>query len=289
MRLQPECIPCIIEDVLEAGGLALDRAGQEELARRAVDLLKDFDPGRTPNYYITLAHRILKGMVGDPKPLLEQRDRTNRVLCRLVEEIKPRIPTDYEGFKKLLSWVVWANSLDFRSVARGYRFDLASIQADLEGKVKSGLAVDDSERIWEAITSSRRVLYILDNVGEIVVDRLFIERFLADHEVVASVRGGVLTSDATLDDARAVGFDSVARLIPSGPDTLGVLWEERSEELDRALDWADLVIAKGQANFYTFSEHPLDRTPLVCLFSAKCDPVARLFGEKGKVGVARLL
>jgi hypothetical protein len=266
----------------------LDEAGQRELVRRMLDLLKGFDPKRTPNYYITLAHRILKGMAGDLKPLLDQRSRTNKALIRLMEVIRPRISADYQGFEELLGWVVWANSLDFRSVCRGYRFDLRSIPADLEAKVKTGLAVNEAQRIWEAIGSSRRILYILDNVGEIAFDRLFIERFLADYEVVASVRGGVLTSDATIDDARAAGFDLVARLIESGPDTLGVLWEERSKALDSALDWADLIIAKGQANFYTFSEYPPKRAALIFLFSTKCDPVAQLFGKQGKVGIAKL-
>jgi uncharacterized protein with ATP-grasp and redox domains len=94
-----------------------------------------------------------------------------------------------------------------------------------------------------------------------------------------------------MEDGRMVGLDREAdRLILAGPDTLGISWEEASPELREAFRSADLVIAKGQANYYVFSEHRREVPgDVFCLFTIKCQPVADVLGVQPKQAVAIFL
>ena len=88
-----------------------------------------------------------------------------------------------------------------------------------------------------------------------------------------------------------VGMDTaVDRLIQAGPDTLGISWEEASPDLREAMQKAPLIIAKGQANYYVFSEHRA-KLPgeIFCLFTIKCQPVADVIGVQPKQAVGIFL
>jgi pyridoxal/pyridoxine/pyridoxamine kinase len=91
--------------------------------------------------------------------------------------------------------------------------------------------------------------------------------------------------------ARGVGLETaVDRLIVAGPDTLGISWEEASPELMQAMQAAPLIIAKGQANYYVFSEHRAElRGEVFCLFTIKCQPVADVLGVQPKQAVGIFL
>jgi hypothetical protein len=106
------------------------------------------------------------------------------------------------------------------------------------------------------------------------------------------MRGGPITSDAVMADARAAGIDNVAaRLILAGPDTLGISFAEMSKPLAAALSRADMVIAKGQANYYVLSEfgHRYPGATIACLFTAKCRNVWEKFGCDGKASIAVII
>jgi hypothetical protein len=93
-----------------------------------------------------------------------------------------------------------------------------------------------------------------------------------------------------MEDAIQVGLDEVVPIIVAGPDTLGISLEEMSEDMRKAIATADLIVTKGQANFYVMEEFaPKIGQKIACLFSTKCDPISAKFGLKGKVNIAALL
>jgi len=129
-------------------------------------------------------------------------------------------------------------------------------------------------------------------VGEIALDLLLLQEIKnLNKEVIVTGSRGAITSDVTLEDLEEVGMKEVAdKIIPSGPDTLGISFEEMSLELKQALMEVDLVIAKGQANFYAFSENRSKiRGAVASLFTSKCDVVSRLFDRTGKINIVKLL
>ena len=296
MKTVPACLTCVLGDVYAAAQqVTHDPAVQLRVAKDCMGFLAEtFGHERVPSYYITEVHRILKHDTGVATPFAESRDQLNRVAMELAPQIRAQAErTDgLSRFRFLAQWALAGNSLDSRTVGIGYSFEPAQMLQHLQSYVNRGMARDDVEKLYERILAKTPVLYIHDNVGEIALDALFI-REIRRHGcgVTSALRGGPITSDATMEDGRTVGLDrAVDRLIQAGPDTLGISWEEASPELREAMRAARLVIAKGQANYYVLSEHraALD-AEVFCLFTIKCQPVADVVGVQPKQAVGIFL
>lgn len=298
MRTSTPCKECILGDVREAALLLSgSETWAEAFAEEARNLLEWHKlAGRLPSQAITQVHRLLKTKAGMDVPFKERREHTNRVGMEVAQRVKARVKplSPREKFTALSRWAIAGNALDFRTAGAGYRFDIEDVEAKLKAVWERGLAWDESQELWQILSSAKRVLYLLDNVGEIALDKLFIEECLKPgRTLVAAVRGGAITSDVVLADALQVGLDRVAdRIVSSGSDTLGLQWEETAPELLEEIQGADLVIAKGQANYYLFSDPEYRRRTtgrVACLFTSKCDLVAGLFGLEGKVNILKMV
>ncbi|HQH71424.1 MAG TPA: ARMT1-like domain-containing protein, partial [bacterium] len=128
----------------------------------------------------------------------------------------------------------------------------------------------DSAGFQQAIVQARDILYLADNAGEIVFDRLLIEQ-LPPGRVTVAVRGAPILNDATLTDARAVGLHEIAEIIDNGSDAPGTVLEDCSPEFNRRFAAAGLILAKGQGNFETLND---ESRGIFFLFKAKCPVIA---------------
>jgi hypothetical protein len=290
----PKCALCVLEDAFSGGETTrLDKSGKYELIRQIMIMLgNEFTLEEMPSVYITRAHRILKKASGLSDPFRKAREICNKVGQQLALNISQRaksVEGDFNRFKFLTQWSIVANTMDIRTAGTGYKLTSQALSRRLKKIFDEGLAVDETEQIYRLVSLSKRVLFVLDNVGEIAVDRLLIEEFQKlGPTVVAAVRGGPLTSDATKDDAIAVGFDpSKIQLITTGPDTLGITFNEMSEEFRKEAAQADLIVGKGQANFYAFCQYRnFFQGNVVSLFRTKCNIINRLFGKNVNINVA---
>jgi len=257
-------------------------------------LAETFGHERVPSYYITEVHRILKRDTGVPMPFADSRSQLNQVAMQLADQIQARADT-LDGLRRFRCVALWAlagNSLDSRTVGIGYTFEPAQMLQHLQSYVDRGMAKDQVDELYERILVKTPVLYIHDNVGEIALDKLLIQEIRRHGcHVTSALRGGPITSDATMEDGRTVGLDrAVDSLIQAGPDTLGISWEEASPELREAMRAARLIIAKGQANYYVLSEHRAElAAEIFCLFTIKCQPVADVVGVQPKQAVGIFL
>jgi len=158
--------------------------------------------------------------------------------------------------------------------------------------VARGFDVDRTAEIERLARAAKRVLYIPDNVGEIAFDALLVREIRSyGATVVVPYRGGPITSDATLDDFRQVGLDAAAsEIFEAGPDTLGISLEEASPRLLEEIGRADLVLTKGQANFYVAYGNRADLgTAVACLLTTKCDAISEKFGTTKRLSLATLV
>jgi uncharacterized protein with ATP-grasp and redox domains len=291
-----DCIPCILDDV--RGALELlteDEDVKHRVMKESLEFLaRNMDLGREPSAYITEVHRILKRVCGIVVPFAERRSMCNELGIALGRKLEERLASlnDFERFSLLVRWSIAGNALDFRTVGTGYDFDLDEIEEslhDLAGK----LDVDQLPQIYERAGAAERILFVHDNVGEIALDKLLIQELQrsGNTSVISAVRSGPITSDATMDDARQVRLhEAASSVILAGPDTLGISFEEMSEELRTELSQADLVFSKGQANYYVFSEHRDEvNCPIACLFRTKCQVVSSIFGFAGDISIAAFI
>ena len=317
MIAEMDCIPCILDDV--RGALELltdDKSIKRQVMRQSLEFLaQNVDLEKEPSVYITEVHRILKLICGIEVPFAERRRLCNDLGMELGEKLKVHIHRleAFDRFSLLARWSIAANALDFRTVGTGYEFDIDELERSLHD-LANILDIDQLPQIYERVRAASRILFVHDNVGEIALDKLLIadmqrndrtgnsvvqrtqsaERLNSESsscEVVSAVRGGPITSDATMADARQVDLhEAASSVILAGPDTLGISFQEMSEEFEEELSRTDLVIAKGQANYYVFTEHKDEvNCPIVSLFRTKCHVVSGRFNAAENISIAAIL
>lgn len=296
MRTQLNCASCIIDDLCGALQLIpLEEKTKKEILRESFEFLaREFSTEKIPSYFITEVHRILKKISGIEIPFQERRDKCNQLGIEMAEKINLEAEKlkESERFSFLVNWAIASNHLDFRTVGAGYAFQMAEIIEELRTCIIEGLKIDQRAEIFQIAKSSPKILYIHDNVGEIAFDKLLIKELRRyGTSVISVLRGGPITSDATIKDGETVGLQEAAsKIILAGPDTLGISLHEMSDQLKRELQTADLVIAKGQANYYALTEYRSEVPgEVACLFRTKCEIVSNELGETGKINVAILL
>lgn len=294
--LDAVCRPCVLHDLrgaMELLGIDPEVRGRV-LARADAYLEERFAEGRLPSHYITAVHRILKEEAALPVPFAGLREGCNTVgreiASRVAAEVADLSPA--ERFRTLCLWAVAGNHLDFRTAGIGYGFGIDEVERMLRGVVAGGFDVDRTDEIERLSRSARRVLYVPDNVGEIAFDALLVREIRAGGAtVVVPYRGGPITSDATLGDFLAVGLDDAAdEIFEAGPDTLGISLEEASPRLIEEIARADLVLTKGQANFYlAYGCRERFGPAVACLLTTKCDLIGSKFGTPKRLSLATVV
>ena len=298
MHTIPQCAACFIDDLRGALEELIEEPEERFsiLAQAMRWLGEEFRPEPIPSYFITRLHRLLKAHLGGEMPFAQLRARCNETGTELATHLAIRlahIGDDHARLSLLCQWTIAGNHLDFRTVGTGYALLPEEIEAQLAQVVGEGLAIDHTDALLELIRHRPRVLYLCDNVGEIALDRLLIEEVQRyGCEVTAAVKGGPIASDAVMADAQAVGLTGIVPLILTGPDTLGLPLDEMSARMEAALQAAELVISKGQANYYALSEiHANLPGQVFCLLRTKCQPAAASLGcpDQRRINVAVLL
>lgn len=224
-------------------------------------------PGEILDHMYTLVERRLQD--GDP-----YRDAKDEANWRMESwwAAHPLSPDDVLG-RLLLA--TQGNAID-----AGVDTNLDAIWAKFEAAAGQDPGHDDREQLrrWLAAAVEPRVLYLLDNAGEAVLDRECI-RSLArtGARVTALVRGGPVTNDMTRREADLIGLSDVAEVLDTGGSTYGLIRGRAPEAVWNRWRDADLVIAKGLAHLETLSHEPR-RGPTLFCYLAKCPPSARILG-----------
>jgi len=297
MLTQLNCASCIIDDLQGALEITVPNdATRLRILREAMIWLgHEFDMQHIPSFYITRVHRLLKQRTGTKMPFRELRQRCNRTGMAMRQHLAERLPAlsdDQERIRTLVLWAIAGNHLDFRTVGTGYDLTTDDISTQLAAIVSEDLDIDHTNTLLTLVKQAPRILYLADNVGEIALDTLLVAELQRyGCQVTVAVKGGPITSDAVWEDAHAVGMEQYARVILTGPDTLGLPLDEMSAAVHSELEQADLVISKGQANYYACSEL-IYQVPahIICLLRTKCLTAAQSLGlDRARANVAVLL
>lgn len=215
-------------------------------------------------------HRRLRELAGGIDPYLDAKHAFNTLVLTLVPELRRMIRHAADPLRMTTRLAIAANVIDLGPNASLTPEEaLAALRGVLDQPFR-----EDWEAFVAALTQARRILYLADNAGEIVVDRLLIEAIGPD-KVTVAVRGGPVINDATIDDARQVGLDTLVEVISNGSDAPGTVLTECTEAFQERFEAADLIIAKGQGNFESLSEV---KHPMFFLFKVKCQVVATHIG-----------
>ena len=276
MKTDLECIPCIIKQVLNA--LDISGAGEEkrqEVLRKVLQDLDDIDYNQNPALNSSLAYHIFSRVTGIEDPYYDLKIDYNQAVMELYPRLEKMVLESVDRLKTAARAAVAGNVIDFGVHLGGKNsFDLEQAIKDISGLP---LSIDHFPVFAHDLERSEKILYISDNSGEIVFDRLFISRILAEgKEVVLTVKSGSIINDATIDDARQAGLDRMARIIETGNNFIGVNLKQASPEFSREFGDADIIISKGQGNFESLDE--IKGKKIFFLLKAKCEKIARELG-----------
>ena len=267
-----ECIPCFARQALDAVNEAVaDPARREILLRRLMRDIADGDWSGTPPAMAQRLQRSIREALGDPDPYRAIKDRMNEMAARLVPALRARIAAHPDPREAAVRVAIGGNLLD---VGAKTQIAAEDLPAHLETIWTQPLCGDVAE-LFAAAERARSILYLADNAGEIVFDRLLIEQLPAG-KITLFVRGRPVLNDATAADAESAGLPELVPVLDNGSDAPGTILDDCSDEFRGWFDRADLVIAKGQGNYETLSE--VDKN-VYFLFTVKCPLVATRVGE----------
>ncbi|MFH1421197.1 MAG: ARMT1-like domain-containing protein [Planctomycetota bacterium] len=272
MKAKPDCIPCIIAHVLK---VARNVTPNDWLARKVLletlDILKTGEFDRSPAEIAFDCLRTAAKTLGTLDPFKEEKRVSNESAMAIIEEVN-KIITDKNEDKllSLLRFAAAANLLDTGTLSTATPQDITLLTSRMNFELNNYAALKKD------LASAKSILYILDNAGEIVFDKLVIEELARKgKDVTAVVRKFPVLNDAVSEDAEQVGLTAVCPVIDTGADSLGVVLNVASPKFREIFESADVVISKGQANFETIEGI---RKNTYFVLTTKCDVVANYLG-----------
>ncbi len=205
----------------------------------------------------------------------EKRD-ANKLLLNNYNYWKAKVTSSSKPFKTAAKLAVIGNIIDYGAHAVPEK-----IEEFIEEMLEKPLVIDDSAILEEKVRKANSILYLGDNAGEIVFDKLFIET-MQHPRVTFAVRDQPVINDVTRNEARQVEMNTLCKIISNGYDAPSTLLEHCSPGFLRTYEKADLVISKGQGNFEGLMDE--NRSDLFFLFMAKCQPIAEMVDvERGSM------
>ncbi len=273
MKTALECLPCFFGQVartLHHAGVNGDRG--RAITRRAAAIIEAASLDEVPARTTTLIHRLLRRETGTD-PYRTVKETYNRIALDHLPALRTMAASMPDRLEGGVRAAIAGNVIDFGI------YDAIDLDRSIAEAFRLPLSAPHLAAFTRAVAGGRRILYLCDNAGEIVFDRVLIEilRELGK-DVIAVVKGSPVINDATMDDAGSAGLGMCATVIDNGSDGIGTLLESCSRQFLDAYGRADLIISKGQANYETLIREGDRRT--FFLFKVKCPVVASWMGRQ---------
>lgn len=264
MKSYLDCIPCFFQQALRAGRIATD---DEQALKQLLDelgkSLHQISLDSTPPETGRLIYRMVREITGNPDPFRELKLLSTREALALYPSLKRTIEKSDDSLLTAIRIAIAGNVIDFGASAT---FD---IETAIQEALENDFAICDYNAFKKKLAEAEEILYIGDNAGETVFDRLLIEQM--NKPVTYVVREKPVINDATTEDAMQAGIDKVATIVSSGTDAPGAVLSTCSLKFREILDQSAFTIAKGQGNYEALSN---ENYSIFFLLKAKCQIIA---------------
>ena len=267
MKIQSGCHGCI-EHQLQQLSKVIGRNDdhRKQMLAELTAIYQRVRDTASPPELAALYYGFLEEKTGISDPFRREKEMSTRLALRILPDLRRLVGEGEGAFDRALLLTIGGNIIDYGATPD---FDID----DAERQIRQVLsydydpaAVEDLHRRMDCATS---ILYILDNCGEAVVDRLLIERY--SDKITVAVRGKPILNDVTRSDAIASGLGFVP-IIDTGDGAPGVSLNRSSADFLNHMRSVDLVIAKGQGNFETLADEFSER-PAYYLLRTKCQVI----------------
>ncbi len=268
MKTYLDCIPCFFKQGLSAARIAgLDSKKQKEVLDEIARIIPDIPLNLSPPEIALKVYKAIKEGSGVEDPYKEIKEEYIDLALQLYPELKKMVRESEDPLLTAIRVAIAGNIIDF---GVGNEFN---VEKTLHHTMKEDFAILDYQDFKDDLKNAETILYIGDNAGETVFDRVLIEEMNSD--VYYAVREVPIINDATFDDAIKSGIGEIAGIISSGSDAPGTILERCNERFLELFYKSDLVISKGQGNYETLSDADRD---IYFLLKVKCPVIAKDIG-----------
>lgn len=272
MKTYLDCIPCFFKQALDTTRIVTsDGVKIKKVLDEIGIMVKNLSLDSSPPEIGRLIYEKIAEITGNPDPFKEIKNIYTDVALKLYPFLKQVVIQSDDRLFMAIKLAIVGNIIDFGAKSSLIK---TTHELDIEKEVKEAVKKDFNlfsyEKFKKFVLSSSDILYIGDNAGETVFDRVLIEELKTP--VMYIVREKPIINDATYEDAVRAGIDKVATILSSGVDAPGTILSRCSDEFRKKYDNAQLVISKGQGNYETLSE---EEKPIFYLLMAKCPVIAR--------------
>ncbi len=273
-RLRSDCMNCLVKKAADVPKTATE-------LEKITYMQKVF--GILANAPLTMSSPEVAGQIsrlqaesfGVQDPYAELKSHFNQLVLDCSDSLRAKIAKANDPLLAAIQYALVGNYIDFGALDH---VEEGELMRQFSAAQDIALDPEQYRRLLADLEKAKNLLYITDNCGEIAADKLVMEVLRARYPelcITVLVRGEPVLNDATMEDARQVGLDHLARVIGNGSNVAGTSLEALSEEARAAMDGADLILSKGQGNFETLRKCGKN---IYYLFLCKCDMFARQFG-----------
>lgn len=272
MKVYLDCFPCFIRQAIDASRMIIgDVYVHENIVKKVLEILNRLDMTEPPPVIAQHIHRFIKEITEQSDPYYKKKKEFNEVALGMYPKAKEIVENADDPLDTALRLAIGGNIIDF------------GVSGELEQQaVKDAIerSLDDEfddhrlEDFRTAVEQADNILYLGDNAGEIVFDKLLIEQ-LPKEKITFAVRGKPIINDVTLEDAEEVGLTDMVKVIDNGDDAPGTILGNCSPEFRSVFEQSDVVISKGQGNYETLSGVDKD---IFFVLKAKCPMISKHIG-----------
>lgn len=283
MQITPDCVPCLMRRILFQARLLDNGCESEAVAAALRTYSKSYREGRNSAEVATEVHRAAYDVMGQD-PYRQMKLDADRVAGEFLEHVEDYIDRSDDRFSAAVRAAVIGNIMDFGVSLDGPE----EFRGRFRELLDQGIGSDDTDRMRELLKKSKSILYFFDNCGESQFDRFLIREIRRmGVRVVGVVRGECILNDVTEEDAVRIGLDKeLDAMVSTGVFAIGAVLSKAKDDLKEELSKADMIVAKGMANYESLSDQDAGM-PKVFILRTKCGPVAKSLGVSEGINVVR--
>ena len=269
VKFDLDCVQCVTRQLVDAVKvLHSDWPDQKALIQEALQFVGSIPLDRVPVAVVHDTFEFLRQRSGVEDPYRATKSQFNNFVLQHYDSLEAAIANSEDPLHAALLLSIAGNVIDL-AVVSSVRDD--AIHQAVRTALEKTLPRRTLEAFRDDIARAERILYLADNSGEIVFDKLLIRR-LPREKITYVVRGKPILNDCTMDDARHVGMTQLVDVIDNGAGAPGTVIDLCSQQFLDAYDGADCIIAKGMGNLETLFESPKN---IYFLLQAKCGVLSR--------------
>jgi len=290
MKLYPECVPCMLQRAMMFCRDEDDRTKREIMRRLCKLFSEKISKNITTTELAFERNKVIEELMDNRDPMKDLKEESFNAALRVYPALKNYVEAEKnnkERFKKALKVALAGNIIEFG--ARDHRVNLKKLEDQIFDVVKGKLSIDDRDEIYEKVKNSREILYVTDNAGELVFDKIFIRELTRYAKICVSPLSRPVQDDAWVEDVKRAKIDESCEIVPRG-DFIGIWFDKCTPKFLKKFDEVDFIIAKGMGCYETLVDHP-ERLEgrIALLMKVKCLPVAKNINVPLGSAVAKLL